>query len=48
MENLPKNLFDVDYYYKVNPDVQKAGADAYNHYFMHGINEHVKGRNACL
>lgn len=45
MENLPRHLFDAEYYYKVNPDVKKAGADAYNHYFTHGI---LEGRDAGL
>ena len=45
MENLPKHLFDNEYYYKVNPDVAKAGVDGYEHYFKHGINEK---RDACL
>jgi hypothetical protein len=54
MENLPKHLFDSEYYYRLNPDVKNAGADAYNHYFQHGINEKDGGdktrqrRDACL
>jgi hypothetical protein len=56
MENLPRNLFDSEYYYKANEDVAKVGVDAYDHYFQHGINEKGSGRfnktrqrrDACL
>jgi hypothetical protein len=45
MENLPRHLFDADYYNKVNPDIAKAGVDGYDHYFQYGVKE---SRHASL